>query len=188
MLSQRIKIIVFITLISSTAISQEISGLFVSPLVGIRIPIQESAKKFKTGFSFGGSLEYGNSEIPFIIKFQISYTLLPQRQLYRDQFESKSMTGVSLGVDYLFYPLIAAETIVTPFMSFDLTYNYIERQIITYTYKFETFTKPDSKLGFNVGFGISFFLVDFVFKYFFMPYEPYLGLDYKLRLPIHITL
>ncbi|MEJ5305618.1 MAG: hypothetical protein WHV63_06700 [Ignavibacteria bacterium] len=167
--------------------SQEISGIFVSPFVGARFPLAEASKKHKTGFSFGGSFEYGTSALPFIMKVEFNYTHFPQKGIIRDQYESKSITGVGFGIDYLLFPLIASETILTPFLSVDLTYNYIERQILTYTYRFETFTKQEQKFGFAIGGGFSFFLVEFTLKYHYLVYEPYIGIDYRLRLPISIS-
>jgi len=167
--------------------SQEISGIFFSPFVGARFPLDEAAKKHKTGFSFGGSFEYGTSALPFIMKVEFNYTHFPQKGLVQNQYESKSITGVGFGLDYLFFPLIASETILTPFLSVDITYNYIERQILTYTYRFETFTREQQKLGFAIGGGFSFFLVEFTLKYHYLIYEPYIGIDYRLRLPINIS-
>ncbi len=181
------KIFIMILIINSYVFAQEISGIFISPYVGARFPLEESSKKHKTGFSFGGSFEYGTSALPFIMKVEFNYTHFPQKSLFQNQYESKSITGVGIGLDYLFYPLIASETILTPFITIDLTYNYIEKQILTYTYRFENFTKPEQKFGFAIGGGFSFFLVEFTFKYFYLIYEPYLGIDYKLRLPISIS-
>ncbi|MGB9663317.1 MAG: hypothetical protein ACPL25_00145 [Ignavibacteria bacterium] len=167
--------------------AQEISGIFISPFVGARFPLEEGAKKQKTGFSFGGSFEYGTSALPFIMKVEFNYTHFPQKGIIRDQYESKSITGVGVGVDYLLFPLIASETILTPFVSLDVTYNYIERQILIYTYRFETFAKQEQKFGFAIGGGFSFFLVEFTIKYHYLIYEPYIGIDYRLRLPISIS-
>ncbi len=176
-----------ILIINIQVYSQEISGIFISPFVGARFPLDEGAKKHKTGFSFGGSFEYGTSALPFIMKVEFNYTHFPQKGLVQNQYESKSITGVGFGLDYLFYPLIASETILTPFLSVDITYNYIERQILTYTYRFETFTKQQQKIGFAFGGGFSFFLIEFTLKYHFLIYEPYIGIDYRLRLPINIS-
>ncbi len=181
------KVLLFFLFLTTSLYSQEISGIFISPYVGARFPIVESAKKFKTGFSFGGSFEYGTSALPFIMKVEFNYSHLPQKSIYQNQLESKSITGVGFGLDYLLYPLIASETILTPFLSLDFTYNYIERQILTYTYRFETFKKEEQRFGFAIGGGLSFLLVEFTLKYFFLPYEPYIGIDYKLRLPISIS-
>lgn len=181
------KAFVILFLFISQSFAQEISGIFVSPYVGARFPLEEASKKHKTGFSFGGSLEYGTSALPFIMKVEFQYTHFPQKSLFQNQYENKSITGVGVGLDYLFYPLIASETILTPFISVDITYNYIERQILTYTYRFETFSKQEQKLGFAFGGGFSFFLVEFTLKYYYLIYEPYIGIDYKLRLPISIS-
>jgi hypothetical protein len=166
---------------------QEISGIFISPYVGARFPLADASKKHKTGFSFGGSFEYGTSVLPFFMKLDFSYTHFPQKGIFQNQYESKSITGVGVGVDYLLVPLIASETILTPFVSFDIYYNYIERQFLTYTYRFETSTKEEQKFGFSIGAGFSFFLVEFTIKYFYLIYEPYIGIDYRLRLPISIS-
>lgn len=182
------KLFALILFFYSFSAAQEISGLFVSPFVGARFPLEEASKKHKTGFSFGGSFEYGTSALPFIIKIEFNYTHFPQKGYFQNEYQNKSITGVGFGLDYLFYPLIASETILTPFLTMDLTYNYIERQVLTYTYRFETFKREEQKFGFALGGGFSFFLIDFVFKYFFLTYEPYIGIDYKLRLPIHISL
>lgn len=182
-----LKSFLIILFISVHLYSQEISGIFLGPYVGARFPLNEASKKHKTGFSFGGSLEYGTSALPFIIKAEFQYTHFPQKGLFQNQYESKSITGVGLGIDYLFYPLIASETILTPFISLDITYKYIERQILTYTYRFETISKQEQKFGFAFGGGFSFFLVEFTLKYYYLIYEPYIGIDYKLRLPISIS-
>lgn len=184
---KKIFIIITLCFCSIEVIGQEVSGVFVSPYVGIRLPIQEASKKYKTGFSFGGNLEYGNSAIPFIIRLGFNYTSFPQKGIYNQTYQSSSITGVNLGFDYLITPLIASESIVAPFISADFNYNYIERQLIYYTYRFETDLKIDQKFGFTLGAGISLFLVDFVVKYNFLIYEPYLSLDYKLRLPIYVS-
>ncbi len=181
------KVLLIILTVITPIFSQEISGIFISPYVGARFPIEEASKKHKTGFSFGGSFEYGTSALPFIMKVEIQYTHFPQKSLFQNQYENKSITGVGFGLDYLFYPLIASETIISPFISFDVTYNYIERQILTYTYRFETFSKQEQKLGFAFGAGFSFFLIEFTLKYYYLIYEPYIGIDYRLRLPISIS-
>lgn len=181
------KAFLIILVFVSQIFGQEISGIFVSPFVGARFPIADASKKHKTGFSFGGSIEYGTSELPFFMKFEFNYTHFPQKGLFKNQYESKSITGVGIGIDYLFYPLIASETVLTPFISLDFTYNYIERQILTYTYRFETSKKDEQKFGFAFGGGFSFFLVEFTLKYYYLIYEPYIGIDYKLRLPISIS-
>lgn len=181
------KAVVILFIIISKSFAQEISGIFVSPYVGARFPLEDASKKHKTGFSFGGSLEYGTSALPFIMKVEFQYTHFPQKSILQNQYESKSITGVGFGLDYLFYPLIASETILTPFISVDISYNYIERQILTYTYRFENFSKQEQKFGFAFGGGFSFFLVEFTLKYYYLIYEPYIGIDYKLRLPISIS-
>lgn len=177
----------FILIFVMQSAAQEISGIFISPFVGARFPLEEASKKHKTGFSFGGSLEYGTSALPFFMKIEFNYTHFPQKSAIQHQYENKSITGVGIGIDYLFYPLIASETILTPFISIDLTYNYIERQFLTYTYRFEIFKRDEQKFGFAFGGGFSFFLVEFTLKYYYLIYEPYIGIDYKLRLPVSIS-
>ncbi|MCX8056380.1 MAG: hypothetical protein N3F03_02070 [Ignavibacteria bacterium] len=181
------KVFFVFLLLASNIFAQEISGIFISPYVGARFPLEDASKKHKIGFSFGGSFEYGTSALPFIMKVEFNYTHFPQKSLINNQYENKSITGVGFGLDYLFYPLIASETILTPFISLDITYNYVERQILTYTYRFETFSTQEQKLGFAFGGGFSFFLVEFTLKYYYLIYEPYIGIDYRLRLPISIS-
>lgn len=181
------RIFLLITFLSCNLFAQEISGIFLSPFVGARFPIEDASKKHKTGFSFGGSLVYGTSALPFFTKLDFSYTHFPHKSLFEDKYENKSITGVGIGIDYLFYPLIASETVLSPFISVDVTFNYIERQILTYTYRFETHKKDEQKIGFAFGGGFSFFLVEFTLKYYYLIYEPYIGIDYKLRLPVSIS-
>lgn len=47
------KAVVIFFIIISQSFAQEISGIFVSPYVGARFPLEDASKKHKTGFSFG---------------------------------------------------------------------------------------------------------------------------------------
>lgn len=168
--------------------AQDIYGIFFCPSIGARFPYGEETLKYKVGFSFGGSFEYGTSAIPFFIKSEFIYANFPQNDFVDNAYHQKSIYGITIGVDYLFYPIFASETVLIPYISFELSYNFIQRTFTSYTTQFEAKTINESKLGFNFGFGLSIFLIDFTLKYHYLTYEPYIGINYRLRLPIYVSL
>lgn len=168
--------------------SQEIWGLFVSPQIGVRYPSGESYDKYKVGFSLGGSLQYATSAFPFFLKTEFLYAYFPQNKVVDNAYHQKSIYGLSLGAEYLFYPVFASEAIFVPFISFDIRYNFIERIKTEYSSQLRTSSSFDQKFGFSIGAGVSVFLVDVIAKYYYLTYEPYVGFDFRLRLPVYISL
>jgi hypothetical protein len=168
--------------------SQDAWGLFVAPQLGVRFPSGGSFEKHKTGFNIGGSLQYASSTFPFFLKMELLYTHFPQNKLIDNAYHQKSIYGISLGLEYLFFPIFVSEAILIPFICFDLRYDYIERTRTEYITKLQTAILSEQKFGFSFGAGVSVFLVDIVAKYYYLTYEPYVGIDFRLRLPVYISL
>ncbi len=175
-------------MITQNSFSQEVWGLFAAPQLGVRYPSGESYDKHKTGFNIGASLQYATTAFPFFLKTEFGYSHFPQSKLIDNAYHQKSIYSVSLGVEYLFYPIFASEAILVPFISFDLRYNFIERMRTEYIPELNNKSFFDQKFGFSIGAGVSVFLVDVIAKYYYQTYEPYVGFDFRLRLPVYISL
>ncbi|MBU2447361.1 MAG: hypothetical protein KJ666_17560 [Bacteroidetes bacterium] len=168
--------------------SQDAWGLFIAPQLGVRFPSGDSFEKHKAGFNIGGSVQYATSAFPFFLKTEFLYSHFPQNKLVENAYHQKSIYGISVGAEYLFFPIFASEAILVPFISFDIRYNFIERTRTEYLAKLQTSTLYERKFGFSFGAGVSIFLVDIVAKYYYLTYEPYVGFDFRLRLPVYISL
>jgi len=169
-------------------------GLFLTMGVGPRFPLGEFATQQTIGAGFDAMLSYTDNNLaPVFFYLNIGYQNHPgDYEFYKISDHSSLSTNIvsfHAGARYYFSPMIENIILLMPILEGGITYAYVEKY---HQYKIDT-NKGDnlqslSKLGFHLGGGLSFFLMDITATYNYLENNQYVSFNLRLTIPLAITL
>lgn len=191
------KYIVIIFFISTTLFGQflkmgEVSGVFMSVGVGPKIPISTFAENQNIGVGFDFGLSYVDNKIlPVFFFAKLGYQHFDGSQdLYKkSDYSSFSSNVITFngGIRYYFPPIIDQFLIVMPVVDVSMIYSYWTK---LHQFKLDSdrndFTEDISKAGFQIGGGVSMFVLDVLAYYNYLPHNQFISLDIRLRIPMFV--
>jgi len=195
-----IKTSVLILLLLSTFLSaqfnssNDIKGLFLSVDVGPRFPIGELSSQQTIGVGFDVAISYTHTSLfPIFYYAKIGYQNYPGDYDYYKISDhsslSTNMIAFNGGARYFFPPLIEDLVLLMPFAEGGISYSYITK---FHQYKIDSNKKNSledfSKLGFHIGGGLSFFLMDIMTSYNYLSGNQYFSIDLRLTIPLAVTI
>lgn len=189
-------IIVFISNFGFAQVSSssEIRGLFLSVGVGPRFPIGELSTQQTIGAGFDVTISYSYSSLfPIFYYGKIGYQNHPgDYDYYKISDHSSLSTNIisfNGGLRYLFSPILKETILLMPFAEGGITYAYITK---FHQFKIDSGKKNNledlSNLGFHIGGGLSFFLMDIMASYTYLTGNQYFSFDLRLRIPLAATI
>ncbi|RMD50474.1 MAG: hypothetical protein D6830_02610 [Ignavibacteria bacterium] len=185
-------IILFLPLIANAQLIKlgEARGLFFSIGVGPRLPLGDFSINQNLGMGVNAGLSYtDNNFLPVFFFGKIGYQHYPGSQkFYKKSDYASFSSNVFLaegGIRFYLKPLIENVAILMPFVEGGLSIAVFEKW---HDFKDGTgkadFTETTAKTGFNLGAGLSVFLLEVVGQYHYLYKNQFLSLDLKIRIPI----
>lgn len=174
--------------------SSDIKGLFLSVGVGPRFPIGDLGNQQAIGAGFDVTISYSNTDVfPLFYYGQIGYQNHPgDIDYYKVTDHSSLSTNIISfhgGLRYFFTPILKEVVLLMPFLNGGISYAYITK---FHQYKIDTNRRDNledlSKLGFHIGGGLSFFLMDILVTYNYLNANQYFSFDLRLTIPLAATL
>lgn len=192
-------ILIILFLSSSYSFSQlvepgDAQGLFLTVGVGPRFPIGDLGSQQAIGAGFDIMLSYtDNNFAPYFFYLNIGYQNHPGDYDYYKISDNSSLSTNIIsfhgGARYYFEPIIKDMILLMPILEGGVSYGYVEKYN---QYKIGTGRNDKlvslSKFGAHIGGGISFFLMDVVAIYNYLPSNQYFSFNLRLTIPLAITL
>ena len=168
-------------------------GFFIAMGVGPRFPVGDFANTTDLGYGLNVEFSYTDNEyIPFFVLTRIGYEQFPgSPDFYKiTDYSSFSTTAipVNFGLRYYFPPLLENVILFMPVLEVSAAYTFFEK-----VHQFKpnssrnNFTEDISKVGINVGVGISTFMMEILASYNYFQTNQTVLLDFKVRLPLFIN-
>jgi len=179
---------------SQNSVSGKAQGLFLSLALGPRIPIQDFNQRNSLGYGINVDISYTDNEfIPLFLYGKIGYEHFPgSTEFYRKSDYSALSTNqipISLGAKLFFPPLVEDLVLIVPTIEFGGSYLFYET---SHQFKIDSgrnnFIEDNSKIGFQIGAGLSMFLIEVMGYYNYFPQHQSISADLKVRIPIFIKL
>ncbi len=194
-LSKKIIFIFFFTstLFAQITNTQGAKGLFMSISVGPKFPIGVMSEKFNAAPSFDFSISYTNTEFtPLFFYFTFGYQSHSGNFNFYKTTKHSSVTSnifsLNLGGKYFFEPILDEGIIIMPVVELGATYGFIKEY---YQYKIYLNLNDKlqnlSKFGGHIGVGISFFLLELMGTYCYLPQNQFFGINLKLTMPLTVS-
>jgi hypothetical protein len=192
-------VLIILSLSSSYSFSQlvepgDAQGLFLTVGVGPRFPIGDLGSQQTIGAGFDVMLSYtDNNFAPYFFYLNIGYQNHPGDYDYYKISDNSSLSTNIIsfhgGARYYFEPIINDMILLMPILEGGVSYGYVEKYN---QYKIGTGRTDKlvnlSKFGAHIGGGISFFLMDVVAIYNYLPNNQYFSFNLRLTIPLAITL
>ncbi len=168
-------------------------GVFISFGVGPRLPVAYMSNSSDLGYGLNIEISYTDNEyLPVFLFSKIGFETYPGSQTFYQTTEysnySVSVLPIRLGARYYFAPLLQNVALFMPFIEASAGYNYYQ---ILHQFKPSSgrsnYTEDNSKIGLNVGTGISMFLLEILVNYNYFKSAQYIGIDLKVRIPLFIS-
>lgn len=164
-----------------------ISGLFISPNIGISFPIQDFGKNSRAAFTFGGKIEFASSELfPFFIGGYFQY----QKHSGAEEFKATNrievfettITQFGGSVDVLLTQLLP-NYFTMPVASLEVGQLSIKR-VVTPAENNPDLLLSDSKIGVSAGLGFTIFIFDIVGKYTYAGEYSSININTRFHFPL----
>jgi len=193
------KIIPFILLFSSTLIfagnppADKARGIFFAIGVGPRLPVNAFSNQSDLGYGFNLEISYTDNEyLPVFIYAKAGFEQYPGSPDFYQTSDynnfSTTVFPVILGGRYYFSPIVENVVLLIPIVEASATYSFFSRlHQFKPTSGRSNYTEEVSKLGFNIGIGISMFLAELILNYNYYQSIQFVGVDIKVRLPLFIS-
>ncbi len=193
------KIIPFILLFSSTLIfagnppADKARGIFFAIGVGPRLPVNAFSNQSDLGYGFNLEISYTDNEyLPVFIYAKAGFEQYPGSPDFYQTSDynnfSTTVFPVILGGRYYFSPIVENVVLLIPIVEASATYSFFSRlHQFKPTSGRSNYTEEVSKLGFNIGLGISMFLAELILNYNYYQSIQFVGVDIKVRLPLFIS-
>ena len=174
--------------------SNDVEGLFLSVGVGPRFPIGDLNTQQTIGAGFDVVVSFTHTSLyPLFYYAKIGYQNHPgDYDFYKTSDHSSISTNIISfhgGGRYYFSPMIEDEILLMPFLEGGVSYAYIDKY---HQYKIDSSRKDNlenlSKLGFHIGGGLSFFLMDIMGSYNHFSGNQYFSFDLRLTIPLAVTI
>ncbi len=172
----------------------EAQGVFLTLGVGPRFPIGELGSQQTIGAGFDVMLSFtDNNFAPLFFYLNIGYQNHPgDYDFYKTSNHSSISTNIvsfHTGSRYYFEPLIDDMILLMPILEGGITYGYVEKY---HQFKIDSGKNDNlqslSKVGFHLGGGLSFFLMDIIATYNYLESNQYFSFNLRLTIPLAITL
>lgn len=190
-----IVIILFCSVIgySGNLPAEKARGIFLAVGVGPRLPVSTFSNQSDLGYGFNLEVSYTDNEyLPFFIYAKAGFEQYPgSPEFYQTSDQNNLSTTifpVVMGARYYFSPIMENVVLFIPIVEASVAYSFLSRvhQFKPSSEK-NNYTEELSELGFNVGVGISMFLLEIVLDYNYFKTVQYVGLDVKVRLPLFVN-
>ena len=191
-------IILFISL-QITAIAQfsdpaNAQGVFLTVGVGPRFPIGEFSDQQSIGAGFDAMISFTDNELaPLFFYLNIGYQNHPGDYDYYKITDlssiSTNIVSFQTGGRFFLSPLVEDMILLMPIVEGGLTFAYVEKY---QQYKIDSGRNDKlrsiSQLGFHIGAGLSFFLMDVIASYNYLQSNQYFSVNLRLTIPLAITI
>jgi hypothetical protein len=163
-------------------------GIFLSIGGGLHVPLGDFYQNSSPAFGFSGRLEYSSTKIfPIIVGGEINYFVFNGKDEYMNTnqlttFKTKYLS-LALNVDYSLSSIFKS-TYTIPFLTADVKYVIINREVSPYTAVLDNMPLKQNGLGIGIGAGITLFIFDFYVKYNYTKSLSTLGAYAKVKFPI----
>lgn len=193
------KIIILSVILVTSSFGQiynpgEVSGMFLTLGVGPRFPIGDLGSQHTIGAGFDIQVSYTDNKLaPLFFYLDLGYQNHPGDYDFYKVSDHSSITSnivsFHLGSRYFMEPLFEDIILLMPIIEGGITYSYVEKY---HQYKIDSGKLENlqgiSNLGFHVGGGISFFLMDIIATYNYLKSNQYISFNLRLTIPLAITL
>ena len=193
---KRILILLFLASQIITAQSMQfgaVKGLFMSIGVGPRVPVADFAESHNLGV--GGSVAFSytdNQLLPVFFIGEIGFQHLPGKQsFYKPSNYSSISTNLitfHIGARHYYSPLVENIVLLMPVIEGGISAGYFET---SHEFKIDSgvrdFVEDNIKVGFNIGVGVSMFLLDVMAYYNYFDARQYLSIDIRARIPVFVS-
>jgi hypothetical protein len=191
------RILITFLLTSTISFSQilklgEVNGVFMSVGIGPKFPIAQFSKEQNIGIGFDVGLSYVDNKIlPVFFSFKAGFHHHPGSQdLYKTTdlaSLSSNVIVMNFGIRYYFPPIIDQFLIVMPVLDGNFLFSYWEK---AYQFKRDSnrnnYVEEIAKAGFQLGGGVSMFLLDVLAFYNYLPDNQFISIDFRIRIPIFV--
>ena len=168
-------------------ISPSLGGIFVSAGTGLSVPLGQFNSNSGSSFGLFGRLEYSSISIfPLVLGGEIAYFSYGGTDEFKTQnllttFDTK-VFAIGLTAEYALSKYFNI-TYTTPFITADVKYNTIKRDIEPSGVKFENLPEKDNKISAGIGAGFTIFVFDISVKYIYMKDMTTVGVFTKIKFP-----
>ena len=168
-------------------ITPSLGGIFISAGTGLSIPLGEFNNNSGSSFGLLGRVEYSSISIfPLVLGGEITYFSHGGTDVFKTQnllttFDTKILS-IGLTAEYALSKYFKI-TYTTPFITADVKYSMIKRDIAPATVKFQNLPEKDNKISFGVGAGFTLFVFDFSVKYIYMKDLTSVAVFTKVKFP-----
>ena len=171
----------------------EAQGVFFTVGVGPRFPIGDLGSEQTIGAGFDAMISFTDNNIaPLFFYVNVGYQNHPgDYDYYKISDHSSISTNIislHAGSRYFFEPIIEDLILLMPIFEGGLSYAYVEKY---HQYKIDSGRNDNlqgiSKMGFHMGGGLSFFLMDLIASYNYFPGDQYFSFNLRLTIPVGIT-
>jgi hypothetical protein len=165
-------------------------GLFMSLSVGPRFPLRDFSKSQNIGVGFNADLSYTDNEyLPLFLYTRIGYEHYPgTEELYKHSDYSSFSSNVipiNAGVKIFLPPFIEDMVLIMPTIEFGGSVAFYEKY---HQFKLESgkknFIEDNTKAGFQIGAGISMFMIEMMGYYNYFLNNEYISVNLSVRMPI----
>jgi hypothetical protein len=164
-----------------------LGGIFLSAGIGLSVPLGEFNNNSSSSFGLLGRLEYSSISIfPLVLGGEITYFSYGGADEFKTQnllttFDTK-LLSVGLTAEYALSNFFNI-TYTTPFLTADVKYTIIKRDIEPSSVQFENLPANDKKISVGFGAGFTLFIFDFSVKYIYMKDLTSVGVFTKIKFP-----
>lgn len=169
-------------------------GLFLGVGIGPRIPVGEFDERQTLGVGFKVRFSYSdNILMPFFLYANVGYQHFPGDQDFYKKSDYSSFSSdvitASTGVRFYFPPVLENFAILMPVIDAGISLSYYE---MLHQFKVDSnkgnFTQDNTKFGFQVGGGISMFLLDVMAHYNYYHDNQFVSVNLVINIPIYIKM
>lgn len=189
-----ILLIIFAGNVFDTHPSDKARGIFGALGVGPRLPIGNFSDKVMLGYGFNMELSYTDNEyLPIFLFGRIGFEQYPGSQDFYQTSDyshfSSNLLPVTVGARYYFPPILENIVIVIPLVeaSASLTFFQELHEFKPQSLK-NNYLEDGIKPGFNLGVGVSMFLLEVLASYNYLNDNQFLSVDLKIRLPLYVSI
>lgn len=164
-----------------------IGGIFLSVGAGLNVPVADFFQNSSPAFGLLGRLEYSSTKIfPVIVGGEINYFVFNGNDEFKNTnllttFKTRYLS-LGLNIEYSLSGFIKS-TYSIPFISVDVKYNIIKREISPATV-LNNLPEKENRVSIGIGAGITLFIFDFYVKYNYMKTGATFGAYTKVKFPL----
>ncbi|MBK7105779.1 MAG: hypothetical protein IPH62_10890 [Ignavibacteriae bacterium] len=194
------KILILIFFISFNFLSAQVEsyheakGVFFSLGVGPRFPMGEFSRRSNIGPGISAVVSYTDVNfLPVFFYGKFGYQNHSGNYKFYQNSDHSTLTSslfsADFGAKYFFNPIVDDMFLLMPFAEGGFSYSYLTE---FYQFKINS-EKPDqlenlSKVGFHIGGGLSFFLMDIIASYNYLYEYQFFSLDLRITIPVAASL